>query len=63
MKNKKSLVTLSQQGSFEAYDFDENEYFIREKTVAMTYNSEINRNTFIHLKYYNYSNYILNAYT
>ena len=28
----------------------------------MNENSEINRNSFFYLKYYNYSNYILNTY-
>ena len=62
INKKETLITLSHQGSYESFDFDLNKWFIRLKTQIMTENSEISRNSFLHLKYYNYSNYILNTY-
>ena len=62
MKNKESLVSLSHQGDFETFDFKINLAFTIQKTKVINMNSEINRNTFIHLKNYNYTNYILNAF-
>ena len=61
-KGKESLISLSHRGSFEAFDFENNLFFIRNIFNVMNENSECNRNTFIHLEYFNYTNYILNAY-
>ena len=61
-KNSLSLITLSHQGNFESFDFYLNIWSYRLKTQVMGDNSEINRNSFFHLKYYNYSDYILNTY-
>ena len=62
INNKEHLATFSHQGSFELFDFDLKKWFVLQKVKVIAENSEINRNSFIHLKYYNYSNYILNAF-
>ena len=62
MKNKESLVSLSHRGGFESFDFELNQLFTVRKTYVFTDNSGIFKNTFIHLKFYNYSNYVLNSY-
>ena len=62
MKDKESIVSLSHKGSFEAFDLENNVFYIRDFYVAMSENSEFNRNTFIYLKYFNNTNYVLNAY-
>ena len=62
MKGKESIVSLSHKGSFEAFDLENKVFYIRDFYVAMSENSEFNRNTFIYLKYFNNTNYVLNAY-
>ena len=62
MNNNEGLLTLSHEGSFEAFDFNSNFWFYRFKTDVMTDNSLVTKNTFIYLKYYNNSNYAINSY-
>ena len=62
INNKEHLATFSHEGAFELFDFDLKKWYILQKTKVISENSEINRNSFIHLKYYNYANYILNIF-
>ena len=62
IKNKKSLLTLSHLGHFETFDLSSLNWFSRDRNRLMRENSLIFKNTMVHLKNYNYSNIILNAY-
>ena len=62
IKNKKSLLTLSHVGFFETFDLSSLNCYSKEKNRLMRENSLIFKNTMTHLKNYNYTNTILNAY-
>ena len=61
-ENKTFLISISHDGNFESFDYEEGFAYSRYTSVALTYTSSINKNTFISLKYYNNSNYIFNTY-
>lgn len=61
-ENKTFLISISHDGNFESFDYEEGFAYSRYTGVALTYTSSINKNTFISLKYYNNSNYIFNTY-
>ena len=56
------LISFSVQGQYEVFDFYNNNIYYLYSYQLSQYNSEVNKNTFVHLKYYNNSKYILNAY-
>ena len=62
MKGKESIISLAHESCFEAFDLEDNNIFIKAKNTLMTENSIIAKNSFFYLKYYNYSNYLINAY-
>ena len=62
IKGKDYLASLSHDRILELYDINEELYYNIFLFYVINANSNIYKNTFIHLKYYNYTNYILNAY-
>ena len=62
IKNQEYLISISHDGNFESLDYKNGFASGQYTNSAMGFTSSVNKNTFIHLKYYNNSNYILNSY-
>ena len=62
IKAKEYLVSLSHKGQFEVFDYKKNGTYYMSFFKLLNQNSVISKNTFTSLKYYDYSNYVLNAY-
>jgi len=56
------LITFTQNAMFESFDFNSNIVYNQGIFQVMGSNSNINKNTFIRLNYFNNNNYILNSY-
>lgn len=62
IQNKEYIVTVSHEGQFELFDYDnENSYYCPFFKVV-SQNSVISKNTFTSLKFHNNTDYILNVY-
>ena len=61
INNKEYLISLSHDGNIESLDYKKGYAYGRYVFSAIAYISKVNKNTFVHLKYYNNSNYILNS--
>jgi hypothetical protein len=62
IKNKEYIVSLSHEGQFELFDYDNGQFYYCSFFKVLTQNSIITKNTFTSLKYYNNSDYVLNVY-
>ena len=62
IKNQEYLLSMSHDGVFESLDYKKGTASGRYTNTAMRFTSSVNKNTFIHLKYYNNSNYVLNSF-
>ena len=63
IKNNDYLVTFSHEGlQFELIDYNQGNVYSCSIFKVMQYNSLIHKNTFTRLKFYNNSDYVLNAY-
>jgi hypothetical protein len=56
------LITFCQNSMFELYDFSSNEVYCQGIFQIIGLNSNINKNTFTSLNYYDNKDYILNSY-
>ena len=61
INNEEYLISISHDGVFESLDYKKGFAYGRYASAAIAYTSKVNKNSFIHLKYYNNSNYILNS--
>ena len=61
-ENDEYLLSFCQNSMFESFDFYSNNVFNQGIFQIIGLNSNINKNTFTRLNYYNNSNYILNSY-
>ena len=62
INGKEYIINFTQRGNIELYDYNNKLFFDIYKFHVIKEISLIYKNTFTHLKYYNYSNYILTAY-
>ena len=62
VNNEEYIFSISQDGNFESLDYKKGAASGRYTNSAIIYSSIVNKNTFTHLKYYNYSNIVLNTY-
>ena len=60
--NEEYIVSLSHQGCFESLDYKNGFASGRNTNSALIFSTNVNKNTFTSLKYYNNSNIILNSY-
>ena len=60
--NEEYLISISHDGNFESLNYKNGSATGRYTNSAMGFTSNVNKNTFIHLKFYNNSNYILNSF-
>ena len=60
--NEEYIVSLSHQGCFESLDYKKGFASGRNTNSALIFSTNVNKNTFTSLKYYNNSNIILNSY-
>jgi len=56
------LITFTQNSMFELYDFSINEVYSQGIFQIIKFNSNVNKNTFASLNYYDNKDYILNSY-
>ena len=56
------LITFTQNSMFELFEFSKNEVYSQGIFQIIRFNSNINKNTFISLNYYDNKDYILNSY-
>jgi len=61
INNEEFLISISHNGNFESLNYKNSSATGRYTNTAIGYTSNVNKNTFIHLKFYNNSNYILNS--
>ena len=61
INNEEYLISFSHDGVFESLDYNKGHAYGRYSYTAIGYTSNVNKNTFIKLKYYNNSNYVLNS--
>jgi len=59
---KDYLITFTQNSMFELYNFSNNEVYSQGLFQIIKFNSNINKNTFTSLNYYDNKDYILNSY-
>ena len=60
--NKEYIVSLSHEGQFELFDYENKIAYYCSFFKVLSQNSVIGKNTFTSLKYYNNCNYVLNVY-
>jgi hypothetical protein len=62
IKNNEYLASITYDSMFELYDYNKNKIYSQGLFQSVKYNSNIMKNTFISLDFYDNSDYILNAY-
>ena len=62
INNEEHIASISHYGYFEILDYKAGNATGRETNSAILFSTNVNKNTFTSLKYYNYSNIVLNAY-
>ena len=62
INKKQYIVTLSHEGQFELFDYDNANVYYSSFFTILTQNSVMSKNTFTSLKFYNYTDYVLNVY-
>ena len=62
IKNEECILSLSYDGYFESLNYKKGTASARQYNSAITFSTNVNKNTFTHLKYYNNSNIVLNTF-